>query len=136
MGRDKKSHFYFCSWFCSRKWACAVSPTPSLPCFQSFRNLPLSQKLRKESSKSTLTGIFRTWISVTSLKTRHKPMHPLKTSSYIHHTNHSTRSPLLYTTQPRTKETPKRRTQMQNHNSKTGADLELIWCWFTDFLGN
>ena len=126
VGRDKKAHFYFCSWSDSRKWRCGVSPTLSLLCFQSFRNFPPSQKLWKKSPKSTLTGILRTWISVTSLKSRHQPRHLLKLSGHIHHTNHSIRSSFLHTTQLQIKTTPKRRIQIQNHNSKSGADLELI----------
>lgn len=37
------------------------------------------------------------------------PGSPQITSSYIHYTNHSTRSPFLYTTQLQTKTTPKQR---------------------------
>ena len=65
------SPFYFCSWYYSRILGCGFSPIPSLLCFQSFRNLLSSQKLWEKSSKSTLTGILRTWISMTSLETRH-----------------------------------------------------------------
>ena len=80
-------------------------------CFHSFRNLPKSQKLWKKSSKSMPTKILMTWTSVTSPKTRHQPRHPLpkNPTNYIRHTNHSTRSPFLHTTQLQRKTTPKRR---------------------------
>ena len=49
---------------------------------------------------------------MTSPKARQKPWHPLKTTTYIHHTNHSTRSPFLHT-QLQIKTTLKRRIQLQ-----------------------
>ena len=88
----------------------------SFSCFDSFRNLPPSQKLWKKTFKSTPMAILRTWTSVTSPKTRRKPQHPVKTASYIHHTNHSTRSLLLHTTQLQAKTIPKRKIQLQNHS--------------------
>ena len=87
------------------------------PCFYSFRNFLSSQKLWKKSTKSTSMKILRTWTSVTSPKTRRKPQHPLKTTGYIHHTNHSTRSPFFHT-QAQIKTILKRRIQLQNRNSK------------------
>ena len=101
----------------------------TLRCFHPFRNLPPSQKLWKKSSKSSKsipTRILRTWTSVTSPKTHHQPQHPpppphpppKNNTSYNHHTNHSTRSPFLHTTQLQTNTSPKSRIQLQNHNFK------------------
>ena len=84
-------------------------------CFNSFRNLPPSQKLWKKTLKSTPMRILRIWTSVTSPKTRRKPQHPLKTASYIHHTNYS-RSLLLHTTQLQVKTITPKKIQLQNHN--------------------
>ena len=89
----------------------------SFPCFHSFRNLPPSQKLWKKFSKSTPSRKLRTWTSVTSPKTRRQPWHPQKTTSYIHHTNYTTKSPFLHT-QLQIEATPKRRIHFQNHNFK------------------
>ena len=91
-------------------------PNP-FPCFHFFRNLQTSQKLWKKFSKSVSRRILRTWTSVTSPKASQKARHILKTTGYIHHTNHSTKSPLLHT-QLQIKTTRKRRIQTQNRNSK------------------
>ena len=85
-------------------------------CFNSFRNLPPSQKLWKKTLESTPMRILRTRTSVTSPKTRRKPQNPLKTTNYIHHTNYSTRSLLLHTTQLQAKTITPKKIQLQNHN--------------------
>ena len=89
----------------------------SFPCFHSFRNLPPSQKSWKKFSKSTPSRKLRAWTSVTSPKTRRQLWHPQKTTSYIHHTNYTTKSPFFHT-QLQIEATRKRRIHFPNHNFK------------------
>ena len=106
-----KSYSYFCSWCYLR------GQSNSFPCFHSFRNLPPSQKSWKKFSKSTPSRKLRAWTSVTSPKTRRQLWHPQKTTSYIHHTNYTTKSPFFHT-QLQIEATRKRRIHFPNHNFK------------------
>ena len=109
----RKSHSYFCSWCYSRKWGYGISPTPSLV-------FALSGPFHYHKSYARNLQNQRQWEywGHGPLWLHPRPRHPPKTTGYIHHSNHSTRSWFLHTTQLQAKTILKRRIQFQNHNFK------------------
>ena len=93
-GARRKSNLYFRSWCYFR-----AGSVQTFLLFSLFQELSTTTEVMEEIFKVNINEdieIWKTWTSVTSPKTREKPRNPLKTTGYIHQTNHSTRSPFLH----------------------------------------